>query len=108
MNDLFDITMNSYDLRDNKKLVQPHAKPRFMGFAQSDILEPTYGICCPFNVKTVWMFMISENYCLHGTDRIAYVLFACNVYIYMSFYNESNFLCAVSRVRYVMYYIYVL
>ena len=52
-------------------------KPRFMGSAQSDITESTYGICCPFNIKTAWMFMISENYCLRSMDRIAHVLFAC-------------------------------
>ena len=51
-------------------------KPRFTDSAQSDITEPTYGICCPFNIKIVWMFMISENYCLHGMDRSAHVLFA--------------------------------
>ena len=53
-----------------KNLSNHVLKPRFMGSAQSDITEPTYGICCPFNIKTAWMFMISENYCLHGMDRI--------------------------------------
>ena len=74
--DLFETNINSYDLGDNKKLVQPRVKTTLYGL-QSDITEPTYGICCPFNMKTAWMFMISENYCLYSMDRIAHVLFAC-------------------------------
>ena len=75
--DLFEMNMNCYDLRDNKKLVQPRVKTALYGLRTSRYYEPTHEICCPFNIKTAWMFMISENYCLHGMDRIAHVLFAC-------------------------------
>ena len=62
-------------------------KPRFMGSAQSDITEPTYGICCPFNIKTVWMFMISENYCLHGKVWTELLMFCLHASKTLKYYN---------------------
>ena len=90
-------------------------KPRFMWSAQSDITEPTYGICCSFYIKTACMFIISENYYLHGMDRIAHVLFACMqddkilqfsvsifiMYVYCNMQVSTIHLCAV-------FYMYVL
>ena len=136
--DLFEINMNSYDLRDNKKLVQPCVKTtlyglrtiRYYGAHMWNMLPVQYKDCvdvhdfrkllltwygpnCSCSVCTQarrWNIIIFSFYLYHMfivTCRSPlYICVQC--FICMSFYNNSNILCAVSGVRYFMYCIYVL
>ena len=91
-------------------------KPCFMWSAQSDITEPTYVIWCSFYIKTACMFIISENYYLHGMDRIAHGKFACMqddkilqfsvsifiMYVYCNMQVSSIHLCTVCMSFYII------
>ena len=136
--DLFEMNMNSFDLRDNKKLVQPRVKTtlyglrtiRYYGAHIWNMLPVQYKDCVDVHdfrklLLTWYGPNCSCSVCMEAR-RCNIIIFSFYLYhmfivtckfplytyvqrfICMSIYNKSNILCAVSGVRYFMHCIYVL